>query len=350
MTTLQIVSLEYLIAVYPLFLTALTYVLIELHDRDCRVLILMLRPFHRCFTRFRKQWNPKGTIIHAFASFLLLSYVKIAAVSFTLLRYTEILVYEKYDERVYSTALYIDPSVHLFSAQHAPYAVLSFLMLLIFTLLPLIILALYPLRLIQLCFNALHIKAHFVREVIYSLQGCYKDGTGSEGSRDFRCFAAAFLFLRILCAGGMFIIPHFRGELAAIFIILVLGFTAAYLKPYRNNWCNVWSTLVLATIASILFAEATTHLYKDLLIALNCNILSCLPVAYMSVLVVAVAFKRVRFVQKLKYVYKKVVRSDICTSVIDQEESLPYRLLDHNSMQVTHPMNTEHNLNETSQL
>ena len=85
------------------------------------------------------------TIIHAFVSFLLLSYVKIAVVSFTLLHYTRIFHYRGSKQTICGVALYGDPTVKLLDSQHVPY--LSLFMLLVFTLLPLIVLVLYPLRL-----------------------------------------------------------------------------------------------------------------------------------------------------------------------------------------------------------
>ena len=118
MTALQVVSLEYLVAIYPLFLTALTYVLIELHDRDCRVLVLIWRPFHRCLTHFNRQWSPKGDIIHAFASFFLLSYIKIAFISVTLLHNTS--MYDESFKQVPKLVVYADPAIQFFSVQHAP--------------------------------------------------------------------------------------------------------------------------------------------------------------------------------------------------------------------------------------
>ena len=37
------------------------------------------------FARFRRRWDPKGSVINAFATFLLLSYSKLLTVSYSLL-------------------------------------------------------------------------------------------------------------------------------------------------------------------------------------------------------------------------------------------------------------------------
>ena len=85
MTTLHTIALEYVVAIYPLLLTVVIYFCIEMYDSGVRVVVCVWRPFHVCFTRFRRRWNPKGSVINAFATFLLLSYSKLLTVSYSLL-------------------------------------------------------------------------------------------------------------------------------------------------------------------------------------------------------------------------------------------------------------------------
>ena len=85
LTTLQVLALDYAIGFYPLILIVIAYILIELHAHGYRPVVWLWRPFSTCFIRFRRQWDLKTSIIDAFATFLLLSYVKIASVSFDLL-------------------------------------------------------------------------------------------------------------------------------------------------------------------------------------------------------------------------------------------------------------------------
>ena len=47
-TTLHSLALQYLPAFYLLLLIIVTYILIELHDRNVRVFVWMWSPFHRC--------------------------------------------------------------------------------------------------------------------------------------------------------------------------------------------------------------------------------------------------------------------------------------------------------------
>ena len=80
-TTLQILALDYVIAVYPLVLLVVVYLFVKLHDSNSKYIIFLWRPFHRCFVHFRKHWNIKTSLIDSFATFLLLTYMKFLSIS-----------------------------------------------------------------------------------------------------------------------------------------------------------------------------------------------------------------------------------------------------------------------------
>ena len=76
MTILQTLSLDYATALYPLFLVCVTYVLIKAHNRFGAVQLLW-KPVGWLFARINHQWNTSNSLIQAFGTFFLLSYVKI---------------------------------------------------------------------------------------------------------------------------------------------------------------------------------------------------------------------------------------------------------------------------------
>ena len=84
-TTLQALAMDYLVALYPFVLILLSYIIIELYDRKCILLVMAWKPFHQVITRFKKSWNIRTSVIDSFATFILLSYVKFVSVSFDLL-------------------------------------------------------------------------------------------------------------------------------------------------------------------------------------------------------------------------------------------------------------------------
>ena len=77
---LEALALDYAIAFYPLILLVIYYVLIQVNTFN-----FMCRPFHRCADHLRKQLDVRNSIVEAFSTFFLLSYVKLLGVSFDLL-------------------------------------------------------------------------------------------------------------------------------------------------------------------------------------------------------------------------------------------------------------------------
>ena len=176
MHTLHVLALEYTVAIYPLFLTVMIYLCIEMHDHGFRVVVCVWKPFHMCFARFRRRWDPRGTVINAFATFLLLSYSKLLTVSYSLLDATEL--YNNRGEKVGPVVLYYDASIEYFSKQHLPFAILAICVLLVFVVSPLLLLLLYPMRSFQRCLGyCTRIRWQFLHTFADAFQGCYKNGT-----------------------------------------------------------------------------------------------------------------------------------------------------------------------------
>ena len=65
-----------------------------------------------CFARFRRKWNPKGSVINTFATFLLLSYSKLLTVSYKLLYSTTL--YNNAGKTFGPFVLYYDASIEYF--------------------------------------------------------------------------------------------------------------------------------------------------------------------------------------------------------------------------------------------
>ena len=121
---LHIIALDYLVAVYPLFLLVCVYVLLTAHDRGCRLVVWLWRPFLWCTTRLRQSWNIRHSIINAFATFLLLSYIKLLNTSCNLLMYTG-----TYNDCGSGCFLFYDATITFMGSQNKPFAILAILVL-----------------------------------------------------------------------------------------------------------------------------------------------------------------------------------------------------------------------------
>ena len=146
LTTLQTLALDYAIAMYPLVLLVITYTVIELHARGCRVLVWLWRPFHRCCVRFTRIMDIQSSIVKAFGTFLLLSYVKLLNATVDILLPT--VTYNVHKD-VVGWYVYYDASYKYFSKEHLPYAIMSIFIFILFVLSPLLLLLFYPVSCFQ---------------------------------------------------------------------------------------------------------------------------------------------------------------------------------------------------------
>lgn len=150
LTTLQVISLDYIIAIYPLLLMVLTLLLFKLHFHDCKIIWCVWYPFHKCLSIVKKDWGKQVSMIDVFATFLLLSYGRVMSASFNLLIYTSI-VNSRGDFR--GKYLYYDPSYEFFGEDHLPYGILASFMLICFNIFPLLLLFFYLIKCFQACLN-----------------------------------------------------------------------------------------------------------------------------------------------------------------------------------------------------
>ncbi len=158
-STLHVIAFEYIIAFYPLVLIVLTYISIELYDRDYTLLQYMWKPFKWClglWSFFRKSRNEntktaKENMISVFVTFNILAYSKILYI--TLLSTTKITkgdgtvhLLRKNDKEPYF--LQYNASIQYNnSTEHLPFLVLAISVLVLFNILPMILLFIYPTKL-----------------------------------------------------------------------------------------------------------------------------------------------------------------------------------------------------------
>ena len=189
----EALALDYAIAVYPLLLNIVTYLLIELYDHNIRCIVYLWRPFRHIFNIFQKTWDIRTSVIDSFTTFLLLSYVKILSVSGDLLIFSS--VYSLSGKLSYR--LYYDSTLVYFKGNHLIYAILATVFLLIFIVLPILVLILYPFRCFQRFLSFFPIRWHFLHAFVDSFQGCYRDGT-EPGTFDCQYFAQFGFIIRFV--------------------------------------------------------------------------------------------------------------------------------------------------------
>lgn len=78
----EILTLDCLTALYPFCLIFITYALITAYDNQCKLLVWMWQPFKKCTKFYRDTYDIRTSLVEIFASFILLSSIKIMQASF----------------------------------------------------------------------------------------------------------------------------------------------------------------------------------------------------------------------------------------------------------------------------
>ena len=244
-TGLHANALLYIAVIHLLLLTALAYLLIELHARNYRIIVWLWRPIHKYYVKVHRNVNPRTSIIDAFATILILSYSRIMLASFSLLAPGRLYAPTG---KVVKYVVYFDNHLNYFSAQHIPFVLLGVIVLVLFNIPPAVFLLLYPCKCFQMFLGRFRRTSQLLCPFADTFQGCYKNGT--DGGRDYRYFAGLYMVFRI----ALYISHLTVGSPANWFLpgllYLLASLTFAGLKPYRNDSFNVIDSLLFA-LASV---------------------------------------------------------------------------------------------------
>ena len=282
---MQIIALDYLVAVYPLVLLVCFYVLLTAHDRGWRPIMWLWRPFHRCSVRMRQRWNLRHSIIDAFATFLILSYVKLLNTSCSLL--VSISIHNKCG-RWLPLFLYYNPTIKFLGLQHMPYAFLAIIVFLVGNLLPLALLLLYPMQWFQRCLNRCHLNCQALHIFMQCFQGYYRDRT--DGGRECRYFAALYPAFRI--AVFVFLSLDLSALFLVAFIALTIGvtITIVFVRPYKASFDFYNKMDAVLMLISVVFAGGIITVYVDFNKVVNpvigyyiSGVLSFTPLVYFTI-------------------------------------------------------------------
>ena len=249
---IHIAFLGYISVFYPLCLMFTTWVCVELHDRNCKPVVWLWRPFHRCFVHLRRGWNTKSDIIDVFASFFLLSFSK-GLYQIIIFLTSQPILHTTLQEVHFGNTLVLgtDMNVTYGSTEHLIFAIPAIIISCTFNILPLLLLLFYPIGLFRACLSKCKldtIALYFFVEKFYS---CYRNGL--DGGKDMRSFAGLHFVLRGVLyftsmLGGLLMIsnndPYFPRNIAFTLALILISLC----RPYKEMYMNVLDVLLLADL------------------------------------------------------------------------------------------------------
>ena len=250
MSVFEILILDYIAALLPLLFIFLSYAVVKLYDRNCRLFVLAWYPFQLIFLRIRKNWDIKSSMADAYCTFFLLSYMKFLSVSFDFLIPTKAYIIDASGNVITEKRLYYDASSKYFGSDHLPFAIVAIFVLIIFNVMPMLVLSFYQFQRVQ---NKLSFLPPIFHESVEKFQDCYKNGKG-DSIRDHRWFSAMFLILRIIVFISFSTTPTYLYFVLSAIYILVFSLIMLLLQPFKTEYAHHLSVnLLFTTLLSLVY-------------------------------------------------------------------------------------------------
>ena len=339
---LSALALDYAVAIYPLLLTVVSYFLIELHYRNIRIVVILWKPFQCLLSPFLKNFNSKTTVIDAFATFFLLSFVKIATISTYLL--IPVRAHSLNNDSV-RWVLYYDATVDYFSREHLPYAILGIVCYSVFVIMPILILIVFQFGWFQRLLSCLKLRHQLLVFGMESFQSSYKNGI-EPGTRDCRWFSAVpfigrygllLVYTSILDAT---VIPFVIIFIFALMILTVL------VQPYNSyNKHHIKMDMIFWGLLGIFFSINESALYESLKPAEMVKVSQILRTVVIAIPLVYImcitAYWILSRVKKVKSLIRRIKawRRGYVNMENDCEATLPDRMVNPNNYQETPLLN-----------
>ena len=236
---IHVAFLGYVSVLYSAGLIFLIWVAIKFHDRNCRVLVSLWKPFQRCFTTLRRKINLRNDLIDIFASLIFLSHSKLLYQLSILFRCTtvtfdsEIDEYKNWTERVMIT----DKSINCDSPNFYLLGILPLLLVIVFNILPALLLVLYPFKIFRKFLSKCKLNGLALTKFVEKFHCYYKNGLDSD--MDLRSFSG-FHFFVILSSSFYPNWSYWTAQFLASALLI------AYFKPYKEYYMTVYDTFQFA--------------------------------------------------------------------------------------------------------
>ena len=152
--SLPALLLYFIVALYPLLLMVLTYLIIYWYNCNCTPVSLVRKPLAACSSYYRSTRVTRkrytGTaVINSFAAYILLSNIKLLSIILDILTPVTVYHFTIPDNISQVTRLYYNITTTYFGYRHLPYALVAIVILLVIVVLPTVLLVLYPFRWFQ---------------------------------------------------------------------------------------------------------------------------------------------------------------------------------------------------------
>ena len=302
MTIIQAITLDYIIAIYPLVLLLTAFILVSLYSKNAKIIVAVWKPFKMVMRPCFRNLNIQTSLIESFATLYFLSAMKVQSVTLDLLSTTTV-YHTAADGRVTDKLyLLLAGDVQYFGKDHLPYALLALFFFTVFFLLPVLLLLFYPCQCFQRLLNKIHCNFIALRIFLDTFQGYYKDGTNN--TRDYRFFAGIFFLARFTLVAAFVLKSLFFALVVIGIIITLLTLSVLILHPQRTKTYYIFDCLMLVFMSLSYIIAIVYVLDLSLFIPfVVTQLFACVgisyPIVYVSCIVCYWIIGKRRFPQRL---------------------------------------------------
>ena len=263
-TAVGVILLQYVTAACPLLFIIVSYTWIQCYNNGYRLVVYTTRPVHRLLARFWQKFKIRPSLIDTYAGLLLLAYMRFLAVSIKLLMLIT------FDSKFGSSQV-----------APVPLVIIPILCLLVFVILPMAVLLLYPFKIFQQCLTYYRLDRPGLHALVDAYQGCFKNSATDGTER--RYFTGLYLLFRFSYIAVLvfsisiaysaikqdqlftLVLPLSGASLSFVMAGLVL-----ILRPYKKTIHNIidFLTLFLMTLLAALSATYIDSIFHFLNICL----------------------------------------------------------------------------------
>ena len=255
LSKINIEVFQLVIATYPLVLITAAYILLELHTRQCKIVRILCKPFEKILKKVNiTLLVTSDAIFHALASLFFLSNLTVTIGMFKLV--VSSAIYNS-TGAVQEHVLLIDPTVKVLNRKHIVCLLIATVPFLLASLLPSLLLLIYPTRLYRYLSRFLSARKQLaITAFAEAIHSCFKDGL--NGTTDYRALAAMNLFAFIPYDKTSQYLSTILGcpdFLITLFMWVMSACIVSYLKPFKEkiaNICNLSPHFVHHSCSSLL--------------------------------------------------------------------------------------------------
>ena len=244
--------LQYASSLYPLVIMAIILCIIR-YCPGCIPAKYLWYAIKHCVRAIRERTSIQQTVIHGFIAFLLLTYANFVNTSF------QILAFAYFEDNTGNHKSVLAPfrqgTMEYFGKDHWPYALVAICLLLIFGILPLLLLILYPFILMIIAYfgwdDTSQVRTLRKWIPLYKLMPVL-DTFWSDFKPNCQVFAGFYFLYRFLAFSFFALIPTIYQIYFAISILfMIVMFLHAFVQPYNKQSYNRVDFFMFAIISII---------------------------------------------------------------------------------------------------